>query len=1441
MTYGGIGYPLLNTTMNRTNHEKIVRDQRSAGKYTSTVFSLILARSQVFGQTRFQWTNMSGSQPGDLYGSKELAVLERPWPGGTTQSLLKRMEWYASSAGQGYVRRRGNQIFVLEPQWMTVVLGSQESPDNPAWAADIERVGYIYGPPGGQIQWFFPQQIAHYAPIPDPDCSWLGQSWITPVMRELNADLAAIDHKNEFFRNAATPNLAIKFDAAQDIDRVRQFIELLEEEHAGIANAFKTMYLGGGADPVAVGLSFKDMDYALLQASAELRMASAAGVPPSWVGMSEGLKGSALNAGNFDSARRRFSDGTMVDLWGEAAASLEPLLTKPSPQATLWYDMRVPFMRQDAQDRANVQQAEATTMSTLIREGYEPNTVTEAVRNNDWSLLKHTGLTSIQLQPPGPGEPDPNLETPGADDPAADAAATSNPDGGSGDAPAPSTRQAAAARTVNATSNGHGRPGRIHAMAREDRHQRVEGRSWYRIHAKAQGSSGPTRMDVYDEIGFWGVTASEFISDLAQIDGPVDLHINSPGGEVFDAYAIFNALIAREGVNTYNDGLAASSAALLMMAGEERYGAELSQVMLHEAWSGTDGNAAALTAMAARLETVSQQMARVLAQTVGGTDAEWRAVMQAETWYTADQALDAGLLTGIIVSTRADKTQVDAAPVAATVRRAEGGRIAAGVRATPGPEITAPEPHAPSTAPAAAVLGNTSSEATAAEAAESADEDNNGWVFRGGTWQFDPDGDGEDDSKPGTDTDHDYWAPDGTQLRPIPVNPATGTGAVPMPANAATQLPNAASVDNSAWDAAKAWANGAKAEDKAAFYAGITAGRRSGEDPNTQAAYALPYRYTPDSPPNAEGVRQALSRLPQAQGLTNEAAAKSKLEGLMKDINPDYEAPANHAAGTVSGAASVQTPAVNGGQPVTPMSRGGSTMEWTIEGRRSRVEEIAGLLNSMAAQYPSSQFPADMQTEWESLLAEQRDHTMNLQAVASRARDMETAAALAGQRQAQMAAAGGFAGDAPRDGSAGAAQGAAPGASPAFGAPAFIRDRGNEIYDLAAIRQTVRSSDELGPAYRDNALRAIERAKFPGHDDTAAVQGRVAKLLARVPDKDGEIAQRILATGNPEYSRVFGLALRSGGPHMLNPRDQQILGALGTSTNAGADGGFAVPFELDPSVTLTSDGSINPLRDMADVRQITSKELDLVNTAGVTVSRGAENAVNTDNSPTLTQPTIKPQRVQGFIPFSVEIEGDWAGLQAEMMGLLADAKDQEEATGANGFVLGDGTAPHAGGLITTFGTAQQILTAGSAAFTVADVYAVKNAVGPRFRSRGQFLTDSAIYDLVRQFGTGTMANVWVDLGSGRPPQLIGYPARELSTMDTATTSGKKILVFGDFKTGFLIVDRVGMNMELVPQLFQQATAGTGVGMPTGQRGYYCWWRNNSMIRAAAALKMLVVR
>lgn len=308
--FGGLGSPFIQTTMGGLNREKVAASAVAAYKSSGPVFALVLARMQVFSQVRFQWTRFQGSQPGDLFGTPELSVLENPWPGGTTPDLLARMEMHDSLAGNAYVRRtRRDQLNVLRPDFVTIILGSQEDADHPADAADVEVAGYLYIPPGGRPQLFLPDEVAHFAPIPDPWFHFLGQSWITPVLRELQGDQAAVEHKFRYFENGATVNLAIKFDPAVSIDAVKAFRELLEEDHRGVANAFRTLYLGGGADPVPVGSTLKDMDYAVVQGRAESRLAAAAGVPPSWVGFSEGLQGSALNAGNFDSARRRFSDG----------------------------------------------------------------------------------------------------------------------------------------------------------------------------------------------------------------------------------------------------------------------------------------------------------------------------------------------------------------------------------------------------------------------------------------------------------------------------------------------------------------------------------------------------------------------------------------------------------------------------------------------------------------------------------------------------------------------------------------------------------------------------------------------------------------------------------------------------------------------------------------------------------------------------------------------------------------------------------------------------------------------------------------------------------------------------------------------------------------------------------------------------------------------------
>jgi phage portal protein BeeE len=403
-TFGGLQYPMLQTTMGTVNEEHLAATANAAYKANGIVFALVLARLQVFSQARFQWTRFVDGHPGDLFGSPELALLERPWRGGTTGDLLARMELDASLAGNAYIRRtRPDRLNRLRPDWVTIVMGSNENADNPREAADVEVLGYAYKSPTGPMVLLEPHECAHYAPIPDPDNHFLGQSWITPSMTDVQADDASTVHKKAFFANAATPNLAIKFDRDVTIDRVREFKELLEAEHRGAWNAYKTLYLGGGADPMVIGKDFKELEFAVTQGKGESRLASAAGVPPSWVGFSEGLQGSALNAGNFTAARRRFGDGTMRHLWANASASLEVIVRPPDSGANLWYSGEgVPFLAEDAKDAAEIQSIQAETITKLVTNGgFTWDSAVAAVQASDWSLLKHTGLLSVQMQPPG--------------------------------------------------------------------------------------------------------------------------------------------------------------------------------------------------------------------------------------------------------------------------------------------------------------------------------------------------------------------------------------------------------------------------------------------------------------------------------------------------------------------------------------------------------------------------------------------------------------------------------------------------------------------------------------------------------------------------------------------------------------------------------------------------------------------------------------------------------------------------------------------------------------------------------------------------------------------------------------------------------------------------------------------------------------------------------
>lgn len=392
-----------------------------AFKANAPVFSLMLVRQQVFSEARLQFRALRNGRPGRMFGTAALDLLENPWPGGTTGDLLARMLLHADMAGNAYVTkvsdRYGERLRLLRPDWVTIIAESASDPDSPlgGTALDARVVAYVYEPRvggGGSPVILLPEQVAHFAPIPDPEFNFRGMSWLTPVLREVTADNATTKHKLKFFENSAVSQLAISLDASVTPDKFAEFVDKFREAHQGVGNAHKPLLLGGGADVKPLSFNFRDLDFKALQGGGETRLASAAGVPPVIVGFSEGLQGSSLNQGNYAAARRRFADGTMRPLWRNVAGSLARLVEVPA-DAELWIDERdIAFLREDRKDAAEIAFTKAQTIRQYVEVGFDPDSARDAVAADDESLLVHTGVMSVQLQGDQPA-PAPDA---GADD-----------------------------------------------------------------------------------------------------------------------------------------------------------------------------------------------------------------------------------------------------------------------------------------------------------------------------------------------------------------------------------------------------------------------------------------------------------------------------------------------------------------------------------------------------------------------------------------------------------------------------------------------------------------------------------------------------------------------------------------------------------------------------------------------------------------------------------------------------------------------------------------------------------------------------------------------------------------------------------------------------------------------------------------------------------------
>jgi HK97 family phage major capsid protein len=401
------------------------------------------------------------------------------------------------------------------------------------------------------------------------------------------------------------------------------------------------------------------------------------------------------------------------------------------------------------------------------------------------------------------------------------------------------------------------------------------------------------------------------------------------------------------------------------------------------------------------------------------------------------------------------------------------------------------------------------------------------------------------------------------------------------------------------------------------------------------------------------------------------------------------------------------------------------------------------------------------------------------------------------------------------------------------------QQRGIAAKNINFNRTTVRSPFEadLRSADRNQALgqgrAAVDemRAKF-ANDTVADGYYRLIERGGSV----GETAARLaVTTGSNEYRDAW-LAYMTGKPADLRLLQRANDEYRAMTAGTGNTGGYMVPLYMDTSFSVTGTGSYNPIREVADVKQITTLTYNGSNAAQVTAAILGENAAYTDNAPVVAQIQLPTYKYGAYIPASFEAFEDIDTLASDVSQLFADAKANLEATQ---FETGSGSAPH--GIVTdvTAITASRVAPTTGGTFVVADLYKVHAALPARYRRGGQesraWQMSVNIIDTIRQFATANNYHAFLtDLSNGQPPRLLGDQLLEASTMSTTVTTGQNILLFGDFKQ-FTIVDRVGISTEFIPNVFDQAT-----GRPSGTRAWLMHWRFGSGVRDANAFRVLLL-
>lgn len=376
---------------------------------------------------------------------------------------------------------------------------------------------------------------------------------------------------------------------------------------------------------------------------------------------------------------------------------------------------------------------------------------------------------------------------------------------------------------------------------------------------------------------------------------------------------------------------------------------------------------------------------------------------------------------------------------------------------------------------------------------------------------------------------------------------------------------------------------------------------------------------------------------------------------------------------------------------------------------------------------------------------------------------------------------------------------------------------------------------------RNRALRVLDNRHNSAH-----LLPEEKEQVERHIRRDTHIARRIVVTENDAYRNAFmKLVTNPHGELYLDEEERAAVRAFhefrAMSENTTTAGGFGIPVFIDPSIIMTAQGSGNPFLEISRQVQVNTNVWKGVSSAGVTWTFQTEAAAATDASPTLAQPSVTVHMARGFIPYSIEVDQDYPAFASEMQTLLAEGYDELLV---DKFTRGSGTGEPKGiltALSANTNVRVTINTAGTA-FTASDPYKVWKALPQRFRRRASWLMNVGVNNAIAQLGASNVYHAYtVNLTEDQVDMIRNRPVYEspyMPDVTTSTTTPDGLAIVGDF-SNFVIARRGGMSVELIQNLVQQVTAGSGPAVPTGQRGWFAYARIGSNSVNDLAFRLLV--